>query len=361
MAKADFYEVLGVEKNATEDEIKKAYRRLAIKYHPDKNPGDKAAEEKFRQATEAYEILKEPQKRAQYDQFGHAAFEQGGFGGFDLSDALRAFMNDFGSESIFSDLFGFGGGRRGRGGRGGGMRGNDLQVRLPLTLEEIVEGVKKTLKVRRKERCSSCGGSGSKSGKRNSCTKCGGSGRVRQVANSFFGQVIQESVCPVCRGEGSVAADTCSSCGGSGLQQDETTISVDIPAGVSEGNYISVPQKGDCGPYGGPAGDLIVIIQEKEHHVFKRHGIDLSCEVAVTFSEAALGTQKLIDTIDGKVNLKIPAGTQSEKIFRLRGKGVPALHRRERGDLLVRIHVQTPEKLSRRQRELFEQLAETEK
>ncbi len=371
MAKADFYEVLGVEKNASEDDVKKAYRKLAIKYHPDKNPGDKSAEEKFREATQAYEILKDPNKRSQYDQFGHAAFEQGGgfpggfggggFGGFDLSDALRAFMNDFGGDSVFSDLFGMGGGRGRHGGRGGGIRGSDLQVRLPLTLEEIAEGTKKTLKVKRKERCSVCSGSGSKSGKRSSCPKCGGSGRVRQVANSFFGQVIQESVCPSCRGEGSVVADPCSSCGGSGLQQDETTIAVDIPAGVSEGNYINVPQKGDCGHFGGPAGDLIVIIQEKQHEFFQRHGIDLSCEINIAFSEAALGTQKMVDTIDGKVNLKIPAGTQSEKIFRLKGKGIPALHRRERGDLLVRIHVKTPEKLSRTARELFEKLAETER
>ena len=370
MAKTDFYEVLGVEKNASDDDIKKAYRKLAVKYHPDKNPGDKSAEEKFREATQAYEVLKDQQKRAQYDQFGHAAFEQGGgfggggfggggFGGFDLSDALRAFMNDFGGDSVFSDLFG--GGRSRRGGRGGGTRGNDLQVRLPLTLEEIAEGVKKTLKVRRKERCGTCSGTGSKSGNRNSCQKCAGSGRVRHVANSFFGQVIQESVCPACRGEGSTVADPCPACSGSGLQNDETTIAVDIPAGVSEGNYINVPQKGDCGTLGGPAGDLLVVIQEKEHDIFKRHGIDLSCEIDTTFSEAALGTQKTIDTIDGKVNLKVPAGTQSEKIFRLKGKGIPALHRRERGDLLVRIHVKTPEKLSRAERELFEKLAEIEK
>ncbi|MBN1761153.1 MAG: molecular chaperone DnaJ [Chitinispirillaceae bacterium] len=372
MAKTDFYELLGVSKNASDEEIKKAYRKLAIKYHPDKNPGDKSAEEKFREATEAYEILKDSKKRAQYDQFGHAAFEQGGgfggggfggfSGGFDLSDALRAFMNDFGGDSIFSDLFGFGGGRSRRGGgRSGGLRGNDLQIRLPLTLEEIAEGTKKTLKIKRKERCSGCSGSGSKSGKRNSCPKCGGSGRVRQVANSFFGQVIQESVCPGCHGEGSVVADPCSSCGGSGLQQAETTIAVDIPAGVSEGNYINVPQKGDCGPYGGPEGDLIVIIQEKEHPVFQRHGIDLSCELDITFSEAALGTQKTITTIDGKVNLKIPAGTQSEKIFRLKSKGIPALHSRQRGDMLVRIHVKTPEKLSKAVKDLFEKLAEMER
>jgi molecular chaperone DnaJ len=371
MAKTDFYEVLGVAKNASDDEIKKAYRKLAIQYHPDKNPGDKSAEEKFRQATEAYEILKDPKKRSQYDQFGHAAFEQGGgfgggfggggFGGFDISDALRAFMNDFGGDSMFGDLFGFGGGRSRRGGGGGAMRGNDLQIRLPLTLEEIAAGTKKTLKIRRKERCSACSGSGSKSGKRGNCTKCGGSGRVRQIANSFFGQVIQESACPSCRGEGSVVTDPCSSCGGSGLQQDETTIAVDIPAGVSEGNYINVSGKGDSGPYGGPPGDLIVIIQEKEHSFFQRHGIDVACEVDITFSEAALGTQKMVDTIDGKVNLKIPAGTQSEKIFRLKGKGLPALHRRERGDQLVRIHAKTPEKLSRAARELFEKLSEIEK
>jgi molecular chaperone DnaJ len=372
MAKTDFYELLGISKGASDDEIKKAYRKLAIKYHPDKNPGDKTAEEKFREATEAYEILKDPKKRATYDQFGHAAFEQGGGGGgfggfggggFDISDALRAFMNDFGGDSIFSDLFGFGGGRsrRGGGGRSGGMRGSDLQIRLPLTLEEIAEGTKKTLKVKRKERCATCNGSGSKSGKRNNCSKCNGSGRVRQVANSFFGQVIQESICPACHGEGSVVADPCPSCGGTSLQLDETTIAVDIPAGVSEGNYINVPQKGDSGPYGGTSGDLIVIIQEKEHPVFQRHGIDLSCEIDLHFSEAALGTHKKIETIDGKVNLKIPAGTQSEKIFRLRSKGIPALHRRERGDLLVRIHVKTPEKLSKTTRELFEKLAETER
>lgn len=367
MTKTDFYEILGVSKNASEDEIKKAYRKLAIQYHPDKNPGDKDAEEKFREATQAYEILKDPQKRSQYDQFGHAAFEQGaggfggfggGFGGFDISDALRAFMNDFGGDSIFSDLFGFGGGRSRRGGgRSRGVRGSDLQVRLPLTLEEIAEGCKKTLKVKRKERCSTCSGSGSKSGKRNNCPKCNGSGRVRQVANSFFGQVIQESVCPSCRGEGSVVADPCGTCGGTGLEQAETKIAVEIPAGVSEGNYINVPQKGDCGPYGGPAGDLIVIIQEKEHPFFQRHGIDLTCEIDISFSEAALGTQKTVATIDGKVNLKIPAGTQSEKIFRLKGKGIPALHRRERGDQLVRVHVKTPERLSRQMKKLFEDLA----
>lgn len=368
MAKSDYYEILGLSKGASEDEIKKAYRKMAVKYHPDKNPGDKAAEEKFRDATEAYEVLKDPQKRAQYDQFGHAAFQgagagggYGGFGGygggFDLSDALRAFMNDFGGDSLFGDIFGWGG-TRGRRGGSAGTKGNDLQVRLSLTLEEISSGVKKTLKVKRMDRCGECGGSGSKSGKRNVCPKCSGSGRVRQVANSFFGQVIQESVCPTCSGEGYVVADACPVCGGSGLQKTESTVVVDIPAGVSEGNYLSVPGKGDAGKGGGPAGDLIVLIQEKPHDLFHRHGIDLTCDIEVTFSEAALGCSKTIATLDGKVNLKIPSGTQSEKIFRLRGKGLPVLHGRDKGDLLVRVHVHTPEKLNRSAKDLFQKLAE---
>jgi molecular chaperone DnaJ len=369
MAKVDYYETLGIEKSASEDDIKKAYRRMAMKYHPDKNPGDKTAEEKFREATEAYEILKDPQRRSQYDQFGHAAFQQGagpggfgggfgGFGGFDISDALRAFMADFGSDSNFSDLFGFGGGRSRRSGGGGtAYRGNDLQIRLPLTLEEIATGVQKTVKVRRKDRCPTCGGSGSRSGKKQTCSSCKGSGRVRRVASSFFGQVIQESACPACGGEGNTVSDPCSACGGSGVDSVESTVTVDIPSGVSEGNYLSIPEKGDAGPHGGPSGDLIVIIQEKEHPFFQRHGIDLVCEVSISFSQAALGASKEIDTIDGKVSLKIPAGTQSEKIFRLKGKGLPALRGRDRGDQLVRVHVRTPEKLNRTAKELFERLA----
>jgi molecular chaperone DnaJ len=366
--KRDYYEVLGVAKGASDDEIKKSYRKLAIKYHPDKNPGNKEAEEKFREATEAYEILKDPKKRSQYDQFGHAAFDTsggfggyGGFGGFDLSDALRAFMNDFGGDSFFSDLFGFGGRSRRASRRSGGMRGNDLQVRIPLTLQEINDGVKKTIKVRRKEGCSECNATGSKSGKKTTCTQCSGSGRVQRVANSFFGQVIQETACPACRGEGAIVKDPCQKCGGSGRYTTETTVSVDIPAGVAEGNYIPLPGKGDAGLNGGPAGDLIVLIQEKGDEFFERHGIDVVCEIDIAFSEAALGTAKTIPTLNGKVSLKIPSGTQSEKIFRLRGKGLPALHRSERGDQLVRVHVRTPEKLSREERELYEKLAEVEK
>lgn len=366
MAKRDYYEVLDVSKNSSEDGIKKAYRKLAVKYHPDKNPGDKAAEEKFREATEAYEVLKDPNERSKYDQFGHAAFDTaaggfGGFGGFDLSDALRAFMQDFGSDSLFGDLFGFGSTRRRARSRTEGTRGNDLQIHLKLTLEEIHSGVTKKIKVRRKERCDECSGTGSKSGKKAVCPQCGGSGRVRQVSSSLFGQIIQESVCPACHGEGCTVKDPCRKCGGSGRKTIETTVAVDIPPGVAEGNYITVQGKGDAGLYGGPAGDLIIIIMEKENEFFDRHGIDVFCTIDITFSEAALGVAKTIPTLDGKVSLKIPAGCQSEKIFRLREKGLPVLHSSQMGDQLVKIHVRTPEKLSREQRVLFEKITELEK
>jgi molecular chaperone DnaJ len=369
-SKRDYYEVLGVAKGASEDDIKRGYRKLAMQYHPDKNPGNKEAEEKFREATEAYEILKDPKKRSQYDQFGHAAFDQmsgggggnwGGFqSGFDISDALRAFMNDFGGDSFFGDIFG--GGRQSR--RGGGRsreeRGDDLQIRLPLTLQEIHSGVSKTLKIKRKDRCEACKGSGSRSGSKKTCQQCGGAGRVRQVAQSFFGQVVQEAICPICRGSGQMVSDPCHQCGGDGRQPSETTVTVEIPSGVSEGNYIPVQGKGDAGPHGGTAGDLIVLIQEKEDEFFERHGIDVVCGIDISFADAALGVEKTIPTLDGKVKLKVPAGTQSEKIFRLNGKGLPELHGGHHGDQLVRIHVQTPQKLSKAEKELYEQLAKLE-
>ncbi len=369
MAKRDYYEVLSLSKDASDDEIKKAYRKLAVKFHPDKNPGDKTAEEKFREATEAYEILKDPNKRSKYNQFGHAAFEGatgghgfGGFGagGFDLSDALRAFMGDFESESIFGDIFGFGGRRSGRSHKRG-IRGNDLQIRLKLSLLEINNGVKKKIKVRRKDTCDECGGTGSKSGSKTTCSQCSGAGRVRHVTSSLFGQIVQESVCPSCHGEGNIVRDPCRKCGGSGRKTSETTVAVDIPAGVSEGNYINVPGKGDVGLHGGDAGDLIVIIQEEKNEFFERHGIDILCSIDISFAEAALGTAKTIPTIDGKVSLKIPAGTQSEKVFRLRGKGLPGLRGYEKGDQMVRVRLQTPQKLNSEMRKLFERLEELEK
>ncbi len=365
MAKRDFYEILSLSKGASEDDIKKAYRKMALQYHPDKNPGSKEAEEKFREATEAYEVLKDPKKRQQYDQFGHAAFDQqqGGFGGgfsggFDISDALRSFMNDFGGDSIFGDMFGS---RRGRGrSSSGGTRGNDLQIRLRLTLGEIATGVSKTLKVKHEEKCGTCNGTGSKSSKRATCRKCNGAGRVQHVANSFFGQVIQEALCPSCHGQGTTVDDPCSACRGNGRLPEQSTVSVDIPAGVSEGNYLSVPGKGDAGVNGGPSGDLIVLIEEEKHDFFERHGIDIYCEIPITFSQVALGASIMVPTLDGKVSLKIPAGTQSENIFRLRSKGLKVLNGSQMGDLLVKVQVKTPEKLSKEMKDLFEKLSALE-
>jgi molecular chaperone DnaJ len=379
MAKQDYYDILGVSKDASQDDIKRAYRKLAVKYHPDKNQGDKQAEEKFREVTEAYEVLKDPQKRQQYDQFGHAAFDQsgggagaggfsgfsgfggGGFGGFDISDALRAFMRDFGEDSAFSDMFGFGSrGARGSSRRARAQRGRDLKIQITLALQEIRSGVTKTLRVSRNERCSSCDGSGSKSGKKKSCTKCGGSGKMQQVSQSFFGQIIQESVCPSCGGTGEIVGDPCTKCGGTGREKVQSTVEVDIPAGVAEGNYLPVKGKGDVGPNGGPPGDLLVFIKEQKDDFFERHGVDVFCEIPITMSEAALGTVKTIPTLDGKVNLKVPAGTQSERIFRLRNKGLPQLHSSQYGDQLVKIHVQTPTKLDAEEKKLFQQLQELE-
>ncbi|MFW5959683.1 MAG: molecular chaperone DnaJ [Chitinivibrionales bacterium] len=375
MSKRDYYEVLGVSRDADENQLKKAYRKLAMKYHPDKNPGDKEAEEKFREATEAYETLKDKDKRAQYDQFGHAAFDSGGGGsgsgfsgfsggaGFDLSDALKAFMGDFGGDSTFSDLFGGGGGFSSRRRRSSGsrrQRGRDLQIRMKLSLKEVYTGVQKTLKVKRRDACSTCNGTGSSDGKKSACTQCGGSGRVRQVSNSFFGQMVQESVCPACGGEGSKVNNPCSGCKGDGRVVIEDTVSVDVPAGVAEGNYVTVPGKGDAGKNGGPAGDLLVVIEEKENEHFERHGLDIYSELEISFSEAALGTSKIITTLDGRVNLRIPAGTQSEKIFRLRNKGLPHLRNKTKGDFLIKIHVKTPVKLNKEQKELFEKLKELE-
>ncbi|ERP39038.1 molecular chaperone DnaJ [Chitinivibrio alkaliphilus] len=370
MSKRDLYEVLGVSKDASEGDIKKAYRKLAVKYHPDKNPGDEEAAEKFREATEAYEILKDSDKRAKYDQFGHAAFDAngggfggGGFGGFggggmDLNDALRAFMGDFGGDSFFGDIFGSGRRRRGAAAQN---RGKDLQISLPLTLQEIHDGCKKTIKVKRQVSCDSCNGTGSRSGKKMTCTTCGGSGRVRRVQNSIFGQVVQEAACSACSGTGQTVSDPCSSCSGSGRVLQETKETISIPAGVSEGNYLTVTGKGNAGLNGGGYGDLLVVIKEKEHSIFERHGIDLITSMDITFSEAALGTEKIIHTLAGKLKLKVSPGTQSGKILKVSAKGLPVLNQTGRkGDLLVRIVVMTPRKLSREEKELFKQLSELE-
>jgi len=364
MAKRDYYEVLGVGRDASEEEIKKAYRKQALQYHPDKNPGDKQAEERFKEATEAYEVLKDPQKRGQYDQFGHtgaAAF--GGFEGFrgfetfDLSDALRAFMRDFGGFGGLDDLFGTATRTR----RAGPQRGRELQVRLKLRLEEIATGVEKTIKLKHLVKCSDCGGSGAAPGSsRRSCPQCGGSGEERHISRSIFGQFVKASTCRRCGGEGRIIDKPCPACRGEGRTSGTGTIKVKVPPGVTSGNYITVRGAGDVGPRGGPPGNLIVIIEESEHKDLRRHGDDIIYELPISFSQAAMGAQVVVPTLEGKVKLKIPPGTQSGKLFRLRGKGIPHLNSYGRGDQLVRVYVWTPTKLSPQERELFEQLSKTE-
>jgi molecular chaperone DnaJ len=362
MAKRDYYEVLGLGRDANQEDVKKAYRKLALQYHPDRNPGSKDAEEKFKEATEAYEVLKDPEKRAGYDRFGHAGVGTGaGSGGFDfntfdLSDALRAFMRDFGSFGIFDEFFG----QTTRTRRSGGPKGRDLQVKLKLTLEEIATGVEKKIKLKRLVKCDECRGTGAAKGtSKVTCPRCQGAGQVRKVSRSFFGQFINITTCDYCQGEGQVIQKPCSVCNGQGRVKGTSTISVKVPPGVVTGNYIPIRGSGDIGPRGGPTGDLIVLIEEQEHDLFQRHEDDIIYELPISFSQAALGEQIEVPTLDGKVDVKIPSGTQSGKIFRLKGMGIPHLHGYGRGDELIRIAVWTPTKLSQEEKELFDKLAQS--
>lgn len=355
----DYYEVLGVDRSASTDQLKKAYRKLALENHPDRNPEDKAAEERFKEAAQAYEILGDDEKRSRYDQFGHAGVEgmghAAGFDGFDVQDALRRFMDDFGG---LGDLFG-GGGRRGGGPRI--QKGADLQVKLSLGLEEIATGVTKKLKVRRLDLCTECSGSGARDGSEAAaCSTCNGQGEVRQVQRSVFGQFVNIGVCPSCRGEGRVVTDPCPRCNGEGRSRGESSISVKIPRGVSSGNFIPLSGQGNAGPRGGPRGDLIIFIQEEEHEKFERRAEHLVLDLPVSFTQAALGDHVEIPTLESSVRLTIPAGIQSGKMLRLRGKGMPRLDDYGRGDLLVRVTVWTPQNPSREQKEILKQLGECE-
>lgn len=358
MAKRDYYEVLGLERSAGAEDIKKAYRKLALQYHPDRNPGDKAAEGKFKEVGEAYEVLKDPQKRAAYDQFGHAAVDgsagAGGFGaggmGFDLSDALRAFMQDFGGFDIF--------GTEGRRTRHFDRRGGDRQIRLTLTLREVASGATKKVKVRKAVVCATCSGRGTTSSRGSSpCVQCGGTGQVRRVQRSFFGQMVNVTVCDRCQGEGEIIRDPCEVCSGMGRVEGSETVSVKIPPGVMEGNYMTLRGLGDAGIRGGPAGDLVVVFNEKEDPIFHRHGPDILCDLAVHPHQAVLGDKVEVETLNGKVRVEVPAGIQSGKILRLRGKGIPQLHGGGTGDQLVRVVVVIPTKLSAGVRKLYEDLA----
>ena len=362
MSKRDFYEILGVAKTATTDEIKKAYRKVAMQYHPDRNPGDKAAEEKFKEAAEAYEVLSDADKKAQYDRYGHAGVSGQGRGGgghpggMNMDDIFSQFGDIFG-EDLFGNFFG-GGQRGGRGQqRSRGVRGSNLRVKLKLTYEEIAKGVTKNIKVKKHVVCTTCSGSGAKDkGSVQSCTTCGGSGQVRRVQNTFLGQMQTVTTCPTCNGEGTTVTAKCGSCKGEGRVYGEETVSIDIPAGVQEGMQMNVSGRGNAGERGGQPGDLIILIEEEPHKELHREGLNVAYELHVSFTDAAFGTQVEVPTIDGRAKIKIPAGTQSGKIFRLKGKGFPAVNSYEKGDQLVQVNIWTPQHLSSEEKAILEKL-----
>ncbi|HNA93022.1 MAG TPA: molecular chaperone DnaJ, partial [Chitinophagaceae bacterium] len=359
--KRDFYEILGVSKSASADEIKKAYRKVAMQYHPDRNPGDKAAEEKFKEAAEAYEILSDADKRAQYDRYGHAGVGNNGRGGFgggggmNMEDIFSQFGDVFG-EDFFGNIFG--GGQRGRSGqRSRGTRGSNLRVKLKLTYEEIAKGVTKNIKVKKYVSCNTCGGSGAKDkGSVQTCGTCGGSGQVRKVTNTFLGQMQTVTTCPTCNGEGSTVTAKCGSCKGEGRVYGEETVSIDIPAGVQEGMQMNVSGRGNAGERGGSPGDLIVLIEEEAHKELHRDGLNVAYDLHITFSDAVFGTQVEVPTIDGKAKIKIPAGTQSGKILRLKGKGFPAVNSYQKGDQLIHVNIWTPQHVSSEEKAMLEKL-----
>ncbi|SRR5260221_910460 len=362
MSKRDYYEILGVGKNASTDEIKKAYRKVAMQHHPDRNPGDKSAEEKFKEAAEAYEILSDADKKAQYDRYGHAGVSSNGRGGYSGSMNMEDIFSQFGD--IFGDdLFGnFFGGQRGRGGqRSRGIRGSNLRIKLKLTYEEIAKGVNKNIKVKKYVACTTCGGSGAKDkGSVQTCNTCGGSGQVRRVQNTFLGQMQTVTTCPTCNGEGTTITAKCGTCKGEGRMYSEETVSIDIPAGVQEGMQLNINGRGNAGERGGMPGDLIILIEEEQHKDLHREGLNVAYELHLSFADAVFGTQTEVPTIDGRAKIKIPAGTQSGKIFRLKGKGFPAVNSYEKGDQLIQVNVWTPQHVSPEEKNMLEKLSESQ-
>lgn len=366
MAKRDYYEILGVSKSASADEIKKSYRKVAMQFHPDRNPGDKAAEEKFKEAAEAYEILCNADKKAKYDRYGHAAFGPGTGGGnhgggMNMEDIFSQFGDVFGD-----DVFGsfFGGGSRSRGGgrsRATGQRGSNLRIKLKLNFEEIAKGVNKNVKVKKYISCSTCSGSGAKD--KNSvqtCGTCGGNGQVRKVSNTFLGQMQTVTTCPNCNGEGSTVTAKCGGCKGEGRVYGEETISLDIPAGVQEGMQLSMNGKGNAGERGGMQGDLIIQIEEEQHKELSRDGLNVAYDLYLSFPDASFGTSIEVPTIDGRAKIKIPPGTHSGKIFRLKGKGFPDVNSYSKGDQLIYVNVWTPQHLTDEEKMLLEKLNKSE-
>lgn len=363
----DYYNRLGVERNASQDEIKKAYRKMAVKYHPDKNPGNHEAEEKFKQVSEAYSILSDEKKKSMYDQYGEAGLKGsmgGGFGGsdfgFDISDALRTFMNGFGGFGGFDDVFGgFSGGGNPR---KGSSKGSNLKIKVSLTLEEIYLGVEKKIKIKRMDKCGQCSGSGLKSGSHmKTCHICHGSGEVRQVSRSFFGQVVNVQQCNHCHGEGKIPEKSCHACGGSGQAKVSKMVNVKVPAGVATGNYITLRGEGNSGMRGSAHGDLIVIFEEKAHEYFMRNENDIYIDMHLSPAEAALGIEIKVNTLSGPVKMVIPAGTQPGKMLRMKNKGVPDPHGGRKGDQIVRIRVDVPTRLKGEMYKIYNELLIEEK
>jgi molecular chaperone DnaJ len=356
---ADFYQTLGVQRGASEEEIKKAYRKLAMTYHPDRNNGAKEAEEKFKAITEAYDVLRDPNKRALYDRYGEAGLRGGaaGFHHVDLSEALNIFMRDLGGLGGFSDLFG------GGGGRGGGPRtGSDIKIAMPLTLAEVATGVEKTVTVRLLEPCDRCDGRGAEPGSSPvTCSTCNGTGEVRRAQRSFFGQVVSVAPCPTCAGEGTIISSPCKKCRGEGRVRGEKQIVVRIPAGVATGQYMSMRGVGNVGPRGGPPGDILVVFEVEEDARFERDGEDLYCEVLVTYPQLALGANVEVPMVSGTVTLQVPPGTQSGQVFNLRGRGLPRINSSSNGDLHVRLQLWTPDALSEEEVALVRRLGELQR
>ncbi|MDD1661194.1 MAG: molecular chaperone DnaJ [Methanomicrobiales archaeon] len=351
MAKKDYYEVLGVPRAAPEEDIKKAFRQMARKYHPDLNPGNKESEEKFKEVNEAFQVLSDPQKKAQYDQFGHAAFRPEDFQGF-RSASFEDLFRDFGFGDIFN-VFGGRGGQRPR----GPMPGADLRYDLEISFDEAFQGVKKTIEVPHSVTCTTCQGTGAKPGTLKSCPKCGGSGQVRSVRRSPFGQMVQISPCPQCSGSGRIAGEPCETCHGEGRTGKVAKIEMTVPRGIDDGQYLRVGGEGEAGERGGQPGDLYVVVHVAPHPVFERHGRDLYCKTIIDLTTAVLGGEVHVPTMTGEGTLKIPAGTQSHTVFRLKGQGMPGLNSDRRGDQFVKVVVHIPEKVTKKQKELLREFS----
>lgn len=358
MSKRDYYDILEVPRDADESTIKKSYRKIAMKYHPDRNPDDKTAEEKFKEAAEAYEVLSDPDKRAKYDRYGHAGVsgQGGGFydgGGMNMEDIFSQFGDVFG-DSPFESFFGRSGAQRAR-----GQKGSNLRIKLVLSLEEVEAGVRKTIKVKKRKSCTTCNGSGAREGAVKNCQTCGGSGYVRQIRSTFLGQMQTTTQCPNCHGTGSVVVDPCTKCRGEGRILEEEMIDIDIPAGVEDGMQLTMRGRGNAGIKGGPPGDLLISIEIKPHAELKRDGNNLIYELYLSFPDAAIGCSVDVPTLSGPVKIKVPAGTQSGKIFRLSGKGLPSVQAYGKGDQLIYVNIWTPKKLSDDEKRILEQLRDS--